>query len=149
MGTFVWYWLSLRLYFLYNPISPRKDRISSMLTLSKRSFILLIKRFLMRAKAPHSMRKCLTVQGVWHVAHWGCCSCLSIKECVSLVWPMCSLDIMTCSFLDFLETGLQSPKVGLIMESLLWVLLFQRCCHFVWKNLFIFDFKSVYGILNL
>ena len=85
--------------FRYNFISLRKDRMSSMLTLSKRSFILfaLKKRFLMREKAPHSMRKCLTVHGVWHVAHCGCCSCLSIKECVNLVWPMRNQNIITCS----------------------------------------------------
>ena len=53
---------------------------------------------------------------------------------------------MTCSFLDFLKAGLHFPKVGFIWKSLLLMLLFQRCCHFVRKNLLIWDFKSVYGM---
>ena len=72
-----------------------------------------------------------------------------MKEWVSLLWPMPNWDLMTCSLLDFLKAGLHSPKVGWIWKSLLWVLSFQRCCHFVWRNLLILDFRSVYGILNL
>ena len=103
----------------------------------------------MRAKPLHSMRMCLTVQGIWHVKHGGHCSCFSMKEWVSLVWPMRNRDIMTYSLLDFLKASLHSPKVGWICKSLLWELLFQRCYHFVWRNLLIVGFRSVYGILNL
>ena len=105
--------------------------------------------FLMRVKALHPMRMCLTVQGVWQDKHCGCCSCFSMKKWVSLVWPMRSRDIMTCFLLDFLKAGLYSPKVGWIWKSLLMVLLFQCCCHFMQKNLLIWGFRSVYGILNL
>ena len=56
---------------------------------------------------------------------------------------------MTCSILDFRNAGLHSPKVGLIWKSLLLMLSFQHCCHFVTKNLFICGFKSVYGMLVL
>ena len=59
---------------------------------------------------------------------------------MSLVWPIRSLDLMT---------GLHSPKVGLIWKSLLLMLSFQHCCHFVTKNLFICGFNSVYGMLVL
>ena len=52
---------------------------------------------------------------------------------------------MTCAYLNFLKVGLNSPKVGLIKKSLLWMLLFLCCCHFV----LILGFKSVYEILNL
>ena len=54
-------------------------------------------------------------------------------------------NIMTCS-LDFLKAGLHSPKVGWIW---MWVLLFQRICHFALRNLLIWGFRSVYSILNL
>ena len=101
----------------------------------------------MRAKALHDMRMCLTIQGVWHVKHCGCCFCLSMKE--KVVWQIRNRDIMICSLLDFLKSGLHSPKVDLIWKSLLWILLFQRCCYFVWRNLLILGFKSVYRILNL
>ena len=53
---------------------------------------------------------------------------------------------MTYSFLDVLKAGLHSPKVGFIWKSLLLMLLFQHCCHFVRKNLLIWGFKSVYGM---
>ena len=86
----------------------------------------------------------IRVQGVWHVKHCGCCSCLSINEGVSLVWPICNQDIMTC----FRQAGLNSLKVGFFWKSLLWML-FQHCCQFVWRNLLILGFRSVYGILNL
>ena len=56
---------------------------------------------------------------------------------------------MTCSILDFQNAGLHSPKVGLIWKSLLLMLSFQHCCHFVTKNLLICGFKSVYGMLVL
>ena len=92
---------------------------------------------------------CLIVQSIWHVKYCGCCSCFSMKEWVSIVWPMHNQDIMTCSLLDFLKAGLHSPKVGWIWKSLLWVLLFQCCCHFLWRNLLILGFRSVYWILNL
>ena len=42
---------------------------------------------------------------------------------------MCNQNMMTCSLLDFLKASLHFPKVGWIWKSLLWVLLFQRCCR--------------------
>ena len=92
---------------------------------------------------------CLIVQGIWHVKHCGCCSCLSIKECVSLLWPIRNRVIVTCSFRDFRKAGCYSPKKGLTWNSLLLVFLFQCCCHFLWRKLFIFGFRSVYGMLYL
>ena len=89
------------------------------------------------------------MQGVWHVEHCGCCSCLSIKECVSLLWPIHNRVIVTCSFRDFRKAGYHSPKKGLTWNSLLLVFLFQYCCHFLWRKLFIFGFRSVYGMLYL
>ena len=71
-----------------------------------------------------------------------------MKEWVSLVWPIRNRDITTV-ILDFLDAGLHSPKVGWIWKSLLWMLLLHCCCHFVWKNLLIVGFRSVYGILDL
>ena len=43
--------------------------MTTMLTFSHRYFMLFLlkKHFLIRAKALHSMRKCLTVQGAYHV----------------------------------------------------------------------------------
>ena len=72
-----------------------------------------------------------------------------MKEWVSLVWLIRNWDITTCSLLDFLNAGLHSRKVGWIWKSLLWMLLLHYCCHFVWRNLLIFGFRSVYGILDL
>ena len=64
----------------------------------------------MRTNALYSMSTCLAMQGVWQVKHGVCCcSCFSMKECVSLVWPMCKWDVMTCSLFDFLKVGLHSP----------------------------------------
>ena len=92
---------------------------------------------------------CLTVQVVWQVEHSGCGSCFKMKEWVSLVWPIRNRDIKTCSLLDFLDASLHSPMMGWIWKSLLWMLLLHCCCHFVWKNLLIVGFRSVYGILDL
>ena len=82
----------------YNPVSLKKDRTSFLLTFLNKSLKLftLHSCFLMRVKALNSMRTYLTVQGVWHVKHWGCYSCFSIKEWVSLLWP-----IMIVFFLIF------------------------------------------------
>ena len=137
--------------FRYNPASLKKERTSSMLMFSNRSLILsaLKCRSMAVASTPHSIRICLIVWGIWHVKHCGGCSCLRIKEWVSLVWPICGLDIITCSILDFWNAGHHSPKVGLIWKSLLLMLSFQHCYHFVTKNLFICGFKSVYGMLVL
>ena len=101
---------------------------------------------LITAKALHSIRICLTVQDVWQVKHCDCCPCFNMKVWVNLEWPMRNRDIMTCSLLDFLKAGLHSPKLGWIWKSLLWMFMSHRCCHFVWKNLLIVGFKSVYGM---
>ena len=125
--------------------------MSSILTFSNRSVKLftLKNRFLITAKVLHSIRMCSTVQVVWQVKHCGCGSYFKMKEWVSLVWPIRNRDITTCSLLDFLDAGLHSPKVGWIWKSLLWMLLLHCCCHFVWRNLLIVGFRSVYGILDL
>ena len=107
--------------------------------------VTLKNRFLMTAGALSSIRKCLTVQVVWHVKHCGCGSCFSMKVWVSLVWPMCSRDITTCSILNALKAGLHSPKVGWIWKSLL-MFISSRCCHFLWRNIPIIGFKSLYGM---
>ena len=69
--------------------------MSSILTFSNRSVELftLKNRFLITAKALHSIRMCLTVQVVWQVKHCGCGSCFKMKEWVSLVWPIRNQDI--------------------------------------------------------
>ena len=108
--------------------------------------VTLKNRFLMTAKALHSIRMCLTVQVVWQVKHCGCGFCFSMKAWVSLVWPMRNRDITTCSFLDALKADLHSPKVGWIWKSLLLMFMSHRCCHFLWRNLLITNFKSVYGM---
>ena len=93
------------------------DRTSSILTFSNRSLELLTlkNRFLIRAKALHSMRTCLTMQGIWHVKQRGCCSCFRLKEWVSLVWPMRYRNIMTCS--RFPETWSPFSQSGLDIEE--------------------------------
>ena len=103
----------------------------------------------MTAKALHSMRMCLTVQVIRQVKHSGCGSCFKMKKWVSLVWPIHNRDISTYSLLDFLDAGLHSPKVGWISKSSLWMLLLHCCWHFVWRNLLIVGFRSVYGVLDL
>ena len=112
--------------------------MSSILTFSNRSVKLftLKNRFLIRAKVLHSIRMCLTVQVVWQVKHCGCGSCFKMEEWVSLVWPIRNRDN-------------HSAKVGWTWKSLLWMLLLHYCCHFVWRNLSIVGFMSVYGILDL
>ena len=134
--------------FSYNPVSRKKDRTSSILMFSNNSVKLVTLKncFLMTAKALHSIRMCLTVQVVWHIKHCGCGSCFSMKDWISLVWPMRNRDITTCSLLDFLNASLHSPKMGWIWKSLSWMLMSHRCCHFVWRNFLIVGFKSVYGM---
>ena len=78
--------------------------------------------------------KVFNSEGCLTCLYWGCCSCLSRKECVSLVWQIYNWDRVTCSFLDFMNAGLQSHKASLIKKNLLWLLLFQYFCHFVWRN---------------
>ena len=123
----------------------------SILTFSNRPVKLftLKNRFLIAAKALHSIRMCLTVQVVWQVEHCGYGFCFKMKAWVSLVWSIRNRDITTCSLLDFLDAGRHSPKVGWIWKSLLWMLLLHFCCHFVWRNLLVVGFRSVYGILDL
>ena len=125
--------------------------MSSILTFSNRSVKLftLKNHFLITAKVIHSIRMCWTVQVVWQVIHCGCGSCFKMKEWVSLVWPIRNRDITNCSLLDFLDASVQSPKVDWIWKSLLWMLLLHYCCHFVWRNLLIVGFRSVYGMLDL
>ena len=110
------------IFFGNNPVSRKKDRTSSILMFSNNSvkLVTLENRFLMTAKALHSIRICLTVRVVWHVKHCGCGSSFSRQALVSLVWPMCSRDITTCSLLDALKPGLHSPKVGWIWKSFYW-----------------------------
>ena len=79
---------------------------------------------LMRAKSLHSMRKSLTVYGVWYTLYKDCSSCLSIKEWASLVRLMRNQDIVISSFLDFLKAGFYSPRVLFIRKSLLCRFLF-------------------------
>ena len=106
-------------YFFVQPCLSQEGQ--NILTFSNNSvkLITLKNRFLMTAKAQHSIRICLAVQVVWHVKHCGCgCgSCFSIKAWVSLIWPMRNRDITTCSLLDVLKAGLYSPKVGWIWKS--------------------------------
>ena len=121
------------------------------MTFSNRSVKLftLINRFLITGKALHSIRMCLTVQVIWQVKHCGCGSRFKMKEWVSLVWPIRNRDITTRSLLDFLDAGLHFPKRVWIWKSLLWMLLLHCCCHFMWRNLLIVGFMSIYGILDL
>ena len=86
---------------------------------------------------------------IWHVEHGSYSSCASKKKCVSLVWPIRNFHIATCSLLDFLKAGLHSPKMVLIWNSLLWIFLSHYCCHFLWRELLIRRFKSVYRMLYL
>ena len=118
------------------------------MTFSNKSvkLVTLKNRFLMTAKAMHSIKNvfnrasCLTGQTLWL---WLLFQYESVgKPCMTNApW-----DITTCSLLDFLKAGLHSPKVGWIWKSLLWMLMFHRCCHFVYRNLLIVSFKSVYGM---
>ena len=102
---------------MYNPVFRKKDRTSSILMFSN-----------------NSVKNC------------GCGSCFSMKAWVSLVWPMRSRGITTCSLFDALKAGLHSPKVGWIRKSLLLMFMLHRCCHFLRRNLLIIGFKSVYGM---
>ena len=140
--------VSIHHSFSYNPVSRKKNRMSSILTFLNRSRKLFTLKncSLIRVKSLHSMRMCLMVWGIWHVKHCGCCSCFSMKEsksCMTNAQPRYN------DLFSFLKAGLHSPKVGWIWKSLLWMLLFQCCCHFSWRNLLILGFNSVYGILNL
>ena len=132
-------------YFLYNSVSLKKDRMSSILTFSNRSVKLFTLKngFLITTKVLHSIRMCLTVQVVWLVKHCGSGSCFKMKKWVSLVWPIRNRDITTCSVLDILDAGLHSPKVGWIWKSLLWMLSLHCCCYLAWRNLLIVGFRSV------
>ena len=116
--------------------------MSSILMFSNNSIklVTLKNRFLMTAKALHSIRMCLSIK------HCGCGSFFSMKAWVSLVWPMHSWDITTCSLLDALKAGLHSTKVGWIWKSLLWMFMSHHCCHFLWRNLLIIGSKLVYGM---
>ena len=138
-------WFQFIIFSGINPVSLRKHKTSFILTLSSKSVerFSLKNSFLMRAKELHSMRTCLTVQGIWRVKHCACCSCFCMKEWVSLVWPMCNRNITIYPLLDFLKAGIHPPKVGWIWKNLLWVLLFQCYCHFVWRGLLISGYKSV------
>ena len=79
----------------------------------------------------------------------GCCSCFSMKERESLVWPKRNRDIMTCSLRDFLKAGLHFRKVGWILKCLWRILFYKRCFHFEWRSLLIWGFRSVNGILKV
>ena len=135
IGYFLYVYIYVVIFFR-TTLSLKKDRTSSILTFSNKSVKLFTLKncFLIAAKALHSIRICLTVQVVWHVKHCGCGSCFSMKAWVSLVWPMRNRDITTCSLLHFLKAGLRSPKVDWIWESLVWMFMSHRCCHFFVKE---------------
>ena len=92
-------------------ISLKKDKISSMLIFSNRSFMLFVMKYRLFNKSKISLYEkvfnsvgCLT-----------CCSCyLRMKICISLVWTMHNQDIVAFSFPDFPKAGFHSPKVGFI-----------------------------------
>ena len=111
--------ISIHLIFWYNPVSLKKDRTSSILTFSNISIKLfsLNNWSLMRAKALHSIKMCLTFQGVSHVKHCGC-SFFSMKEWVSLVWPMCNQDILSCTLLDF-QVWLEKLGLTTLLERIM------------------------------
>ena len=89
------------------------------------------------------------MQSIWYVIHWGRCSWLIIKECVSLVWRMHNQNIVNCSFLDILNTVLQSSKVDLVKKSLLWMLSFQHfCTNKSIKFMFQFSMWNQFSIWN-
>ena len=48
----------------------------------------------------------------------------------------------------FSESWSPFSQTGLDQEEFVYMSLFQCCCHFAWRNLFILGFRSVYGILN-
>ena len=102
-----------------------------MLTFSNRSFTLfaLKKYFLMAVKAPHSMRKCLTLQGIWHFLHCGGCSCLSIKKCISLVRLMYNWAIIICSFFGFCESWSVFSQSGFDQEEFACWSRLSSSCH--------------------
>ena len=107
--------------------------MASMLAFSNKSLKLftLKNRFLVRAKALYSTRTCLTMQGVWLVKNYGYCSCLSIKEWVSIVRSTHNRDLVTYSDLfsswfsesrfPFFQSGLDLEKfiVDVIIPGLL------------------------------
>ena len=119
-----------------------------MLTFSNKSVKLFTLKncFLMTTKALPSIRMCLIVHVVWQVKNCGYGSCFSMKEWVGHIWLMRNWDITTCCLLYFLKASLQFSKMDWIGKSLLWMFMYHRCCHFVWRNLLIVGFKSVYGM---
>ena len=137
----------ISVYHIFGTIpSLKKDKTSFIQTFSKRS----VKQFtlknclLMRAKDLHFMRMCLTVQGVWHVKHSGCCCCcccFSMKEWVSLVWPMRNRDIMTCSF-DFLKVGRRFSQNELDLEEFNVDIIIPALLLFIMKEFINFGFQG-------
>ena len=102
--------------FYNNFIFFEKDKLPSVLTFPKSSLILfaLTKNCLMWAKSSHTI-------------HCGCSSCLSMKECVFLVWQIPYRDR---SLLNFLKTGFYSPGVSVNRNDLLDIIihtLFVKC----------------------
>ena len=140
--------ISIHHIFRYIPVSLKKDRTSSILTFLNRSIKLftLRNRFPMRARALHSLRMCLTVQGDLYVKHC-CCSCFSLKEWA--LYDQCAIGLLWLVLILIFRGFISILPKWAGSESLLWMLIFQRCCHFALRSLLILGFRSVYGILKL
>ena len=98
------------------------------------------------ARSVHSTRMCFTVYSFWHAWHIGCCF-LRVRMCC-LWMTYTKSGQYNFLFHFFLQLCFHSLNVGLSSSNLLCLLLFQHCCVCCSMYLFIFIFKSVYGILN-
>ena len=118
----------------YNPVSRKKDKTSSILTFSNYSvrLVTLKNRFLMTAKALHSIRMCLIVHVVWHVKHCGCGSCFTIKAWVSLVCSLRNRAFIYGNISIYNSPFLSFRVFGLLFSSLL--LYSQRFGRYVLRH---------------
>ena len=135
--------------FWNNLFSLKMNKMSLTSTISNRSFIsfVLQKRYVMRADSSYSFWKCFTVKSDWHTTYCGCCSCLKIKECVSLVKSMRNRDMVTFSLLDFRKTAFHFHDVGCIGKGLLCILLCdaERGTS---PSKFIYEEKAIINIIS-
>jgi len=98
--------------------------------LSNRSFIDVALKYFIRVSdnSAHSRRKCLTVGGQRQAVHSGRSSPVRRYECVSLVCSIRSR-LITTESLRFSPAHTVSPMTGFMEFNLLFVQLFQLCCH--------------------
>ena len=76
-------------------------------------------------------------------------SCVTKKECLSLVWPMRNQDVRNCSLMDFLKAGFHPLCVGFIKKSLLCIFCYSSVDAMLYGRIYWFRFDGNFDFVKI